>query len=43
MEARCPGFVKLTRGFYDQAHLTRDFRRRFDETPRGYRNRHRSR
>lgn len=37
------GTIAQACGFYDQAHLTREFRRRFDETPRGYRNRHRSR
>lgn len=30
-------------GFYDQAHLTREVQRRFGETPRRYRLRHRSR
>ena len=37
------GEIALACGFYDQAHLTREFHRRFGETPRAYRNRHRSR
>ena len=37
------GEIALACGFYDQAHLTRQFRRRFKTTPRTYRNRHRSR
>ena len=37
------GEIALACGFYDQAHLTREFRRRFDVTPREYRKRYRSR
>jgi AraC family transcriptional regulator len=36
------GGIAIACGFYDQAHLSREFQRRFGTTPRAYRNQRRS-